>query len=132
VGVGSSRTGALFVAIAAVTIGCGSLPQHRPFDGLPSDAWLDFDVEVPSRNPRELVRSFEVAPGTYGCRTDRTGHNGRGGGNRPSVVTAYCDEGTIALLAFPDANEARLLVACEQPTTRERCEALLHRISVGR
>jgi len=123
--------GAALVATLALAA-CASLPQHRPFDGLPSDAWLDFDVEVPSRNPRELLRSFEVAAaGAYGCRTDRTSHGGRGGGNPPSGVTAYCDTGTIATLAFPDATEMRVRIGCEQPTTRERCESLLHGISVG-
>ena len=120
------------LALTVALVACGSLPQHRAFDGLHDDAWLDFDVDVPNRNPRELVRSFEAAAGTYGCRTDRTGHGGRGGGSRPSVVTAYCDNGVIAVLAFPDATETKVRVACEQPTTREQCEALLHRISVGR
>jgi hypothetical protein len=59
--------------------------------------------EPPDRSPRELVRCFEAAASDDGCRTDRTGHGGRGGGNRPSVVTAYCDEGRIAVLVFPDA-----------------------------
>jgi hypothetical protein len=83
--------GAFVVATIAVTIACGALPQHRAFDGLPSDAWLSFDVEVPNPNPRELVLAFEVAAGANGCRTDRTGHGGRGGGNRPSVVTCIND-----------------------------------------
>jgi len=38
----------------------------------------------------------------------------------------------IAVLAFPDATEIKVRIACEQPTTGERCEGLLHRISVGR
>jgi hypothetical protein len=54
------------------------------------------------------------------------------GSKRPVVFTAYYDEGTIAVLAFPDASETRVRVGCEQPTTRKRCEALLRRISVGK
>ncbi len=85
--------------------------SHRPSDGLPSDTWLAFDVEVPSRNPASWSGSF--AAGIYGCRTDHTGRGGRGGANRASVVTAYCAEATIAMLAFPDVTEARVRIGCE-------------------
>jgi hypothetical protein len=38
-------------ALGAVVCITASGAVHRAFDGLPSDAWLDFDVEVPDPQP---------------------------------------------------------------------------------
>jgi hypothetical protein len=122
------------VLVLLALFGCGATPSRPAFEGRQTDSWIAFDEDVPDRDPRELLMSFEASARAFGCRTDRIG--GRSvdfaGGGRAKIsagVAAYCDEGSLALMWVA---EARVRIGCERPTTRERCEALLRRIGEAR
>jgi hypothetical protein len=118
-------------AVVIVASGCAPprppLPQSR-------DAWLLFDVDVPGRDSRDLLRRFVASAQAFGCSTENaggwsTGTPGGGWARFRSTIVAQCDEGTIAMTAV--GNE-RVRLSCPKPATRERCEALLNEISLAR
>jgi hypothetical protein len=120
---------AAMVALSA----CASVSPPPPLPRGP-DAWLIFDVDVPGRDSRELLRSFQASARAFGCTTGKgggwaTGMPGGGTARVYSAVMARCEEGTIGM-ALVDYGRVRL--ACPKPATREQCEALLGQISVAR
>jgi hypothetical protein len=105
------------------------VPQDRNawavFDEEGRDAWLAFDVDVPGRDSRGLVRSFLASARALGCDTAKGGHSFRG----YSAVLAECHEGTIVMAAM---DYERVRLACLKPTTRQQCEALVGQIGMAR
>jgi hypothetical protein len=123
-------SGALLVSLIA---GCApSLPRYPPFHGEETEAWLAYEVPL-SRDPSDLLPAFEASARSHGCSTDRLGSDNRvniAGEMRSFYgVAATCDEGTIALVTL----EGGLVrIGCAKPSTRERCDSLLHEISEAR
>jgi hypothetical protein len=123
--------------VAIVIFGCACVPPA--FDGHQTDDWLAFDLGVPGRDPHEVLRQFAMSAHTLGCGTEPSATRGGRGqvnpqpGVAPYSVTAYCEDGRVALIADADAAVQRVTVGCAKPTTREQCEALLRKITdVGR
>jgi hypothetical protein len=121
------------VAVVALASACSPASPRAP---LPQGQheWLIFDVEVPDRDSRELLRSFEANARAFGCSTEKGGGWSAGlpGGGRHriySAILAQCDEGSIAMAAV---TYTRVRLACPKPGTREQCEALLGQISPAR
>jgi hypothetical protein len=118
---------------------CGSpAPTPPAFAGRETASWLAFDVTLPAqqeaREPADFILPFEESAHAYGCRTDHLGSStgqviGNGEVRATYGITAYCDEGTIAIIALENR---RVRVGCGKPTTRDRCEALLTKISSAR
>lgn len=91
-------------------------------------------MQEEERESTDFILPFEASAQAYGCRTDHLGSTtgqliGNGEVRAMHGVTAYCDEGTIAIIALADR---RVRVGCATPTTRDRCEALLTKISSAR
>jgi hypothetical protein len=112
-------------------LACGSTrtPPARESSG--NVSWLRYQVDVASRDSRDLVDSFERSARASGCSTERIAGEaiGLAGGGRVRVsagVMANCAGGTVALVAL---TYTRVLVACAEPTTREQCDAHLAKIS---
>lgn len=92
---------------------------------------MAYDVDLPDRDSRDVVPSFEQAAHTFGCKTSRIRGRelGMAGGWATRVwsgVTATCDDGRLALVAVTNT---RVRIGCERPTTRDRCDALLRKIT---
>jgi hypothetical protein len=49
------------------------LPQHPPFFGRASRAWLAYDAVNPDRDPNELLAAFLQSAQRYGCTTEEMG-----------------------------------------------------------
>ncbi len=123
----------LMVLLASIG-SCAAPKPQATFSGQASPTWLSFDIDLPhDRDAGDVLRSFEASARSFGCRTERIGESGHmaGGGEvRLSYgISADCDDGSIALVALP---QSRLRIGCERPSTRERCEALLPKISDAR
>jgi hypothetical protein len=88
---------------------------------------------MPDRPPEDLLPAFEESARSHGCSTDDLGKGAEptlGGELRHWYgVSASCDEGTIALVTLVGGH---VRIGCAKPTTRERCDALLRRISEAR
>jgi hypothetical protein len=119
-------TGVAGVALAA----CAPGVQLAPVPEAP-DAWIAFDVPVPDRDSRNLLRSFEACARAFGCHTERhrgwggTGTPGRGRTGIYSSVIAQCEEGVVGVVA---TGVERVRVACAKPATRGQCETLVTQI----
>jgi hypothetical protein len=88
---------------------------------------MAFDLEVPGRDPRDLVRSFARSASVFGCSIKGEGKiPGSGWARTVSAVVARCDDGAIALEAV---DNQMVRVSCPQPATRTQCEVLLGKIS---
>jgi hypothetical protein len=108
----------------------------RPRPPLPSSpgTWVTFDVDVPGRDSRDLLRSFEASAQALGCTSDRgggwsTGLPGGGFARVYSAVLARCDDGAIGMIAV---EYTRVRLGCPKPASRDECEALLNKISEAR
>jgi hypothetical protein len=122
------------VLVACVVAGCApALPRHPSFRGQETDAWLAYQVELPERDPSELLPAFEASARSHGCSTERLGAaadpNIAGELRSFYGVMATCDEGAIALVTLAGG---RVRIGCAKPTTRVRCDFLLHEISEAR
>jgi hypothetical protein len=115
--------------------GCASSPppSYPPFRGQETDAWIAYEVDIPEREPGDLLPAFEASARSHRCGTERLGAGADpmlGGEMRHFYgVSATCDEGTIALMTLVGG---RVRVGCAKPSTRERCDFLLHQISEAR
>jgi hypothetical protein len=122
------------VVLGLALVGCGAFGSGPPpFAGRETASWTAFEVKSPELDEaRQLLPKFEACARDFGCFTDHLGTvvylAGRGETRLWYGVTASCDEGTIAILKL---RGGRVRVGCEKPMTRDGCEALLQRISVG-
>jgi hypothetical protein len=112
--------------------GCGA-PHSEGAATSGPETWLVFDVALPtasSERSTDYILPFEQSARARGCSTERLGSSAPivGGGELRLVggIRASCDDGTIALAAV---SNDRVRVACVRPSTRERCEDLLRKIS---
>jgi hypothetical protein len=121
--------------LAVALLGCGAAPHRPAFD---ARQWTTFDVDVPDRDSRDLLVSFEASARAFGCQTEKIGERSVvfPGGARINIfagVAAYCDEGGLALLSMGSSMEpGHVRVGCQRPTTREQCETLLDKVSAAR
>ena len=126
---------------SACAVSAPAPPEHAPFQGLTTDVWLAYGVALPARDPDELLAAFDAGAQRYGCRTEALGAMDHAYPRSPYIllatedvrsrrgVAAFCGEDTIALLA---AGGGEVRVGCARPTTRERCDLVLTRISEAR
>jgi hypothetical protein len=120
---------------AALATDCQSAPppQSPPFQGAETDKWLTFDVPLPDRPPEELLPAFAESARSYGCSTEELGKRAEPHvGEQPRDwygVSASCNEGTVAMVTFVGGHVG---IGCAKPTTRDRCNELLRRISKAR
>ena len=127
----------LLVALAlALVSGCAAeapTPNYPAFEGRDTDVWLAYQLDVPGRRPDDLLPAFEASAKAFGCRTDHLGAsaspNIMGETREWYGIAASCDEGTISLITLAGD---RVRIGCARPTTREKCDALLQRISEAR
>lgn len=121
---------------AAVVLATSTCAPASPSESLPRDRddWVVFDVDVPDRDSRDLLRSFEYSAKAHGCRATREGGWSAGlpGGGRMraySAVRERCEEGTIEMAAV---ELHRVRIGCPKPATQEQCVSLLGQISPAR
>jgi hypothetical protein len=129
--IGRHLTGVAAAVVASSA--CAPVRQPPPLPHGP-DTWVIFDVDVPDRDSRELLVSFEASARAFGCSTKEGGGwtSGMPGGGWHRVYTAVlvqCDEGTIGMASM---GGGRVRLACPKPATREQCELLLRQISAAR
>jgi hypothetical protein len=122
------------VLLVALVASCTpSLPRYPPFAGEETNDWSAYELNVPGREPSDLLPAFEASARSHGCSTDRLGADTRlniAGEMRSFYgVAATCDEGTIALVTLVGG---RVRIGCAKPSTRERCDYLLQQISAAR
>jgi hypothetical protein len=122
-------------SVAVALTGCTTTtrtPKFPSFQGHQTDSWLAYEVEL-GREPSDLLPAFEASARAYGCSTEQLG-----GGAEQNIggelrhwygISASCDDENIALVTLVGA---RVRVGCTKPTTRERCDLLLRKISEAR
>lgn len=109
-------------------------PKRPAFEGRETEVWLAYEMDVPGRDPDDLLPAFEASARAFGCRAEKLGYGsdqtiGNGELRHWHGVTAYCEEGTLALVTLVGE---RVRVGCVKPTTRGRCDALLQKIAQAR
>jgi hypothetical protein len=118
--------------IALTSCTSAKAPRYPAFRGEETETWLSYEVQL-KRPPSDLLPSFEASARSFGCTTEKLGHTVDqviGGELRHWYgITASCDDGDIALVTLVGA---RVRIGCTKPTTRERCDLLLRRISEAR
>jgi hypothetical protein len=124
--------------VALLLAGCTpsrSIPAaHPPFEGRETTSWLAYEVDVPGRDPGDLLPSFEASARVFGCHTEQLGYDstptiGNGALRHSFGIMASCEEGTLALITLVGE---RVMVGCVKPTTRADCDGLLQKISEAR
>ncbi|MFZ5891789.1 MAG: hypothetical protein ACOY0T_12105 [Myxococcota bacterium] len=103
-----------------------------PFEGEETEWWLVQETEPVGRD--DLLPASEASARNYGCSTEELGLQASFNniyGERRSYygISASCDEGTVAVITLVDGG-AR--IGCAQPTTQQKCDALLRNISQAR
>ncbi len=118
----------------AALAACEETTRDPPaFAGRETVDWRAYEVAVPDRT--DLLPAFEASSQAMGCRTDRLGVNdigtpGQGVAREWYGITAHCgDDGTLAIITFTGG---RARIGCAKPMPRDRCDALLQRISDAR
>jgi len=112
---------------------------YPPFSGAETESWLAYEVAFPEHVPSDLLLSFKASASSLGCKTEQACDWSHAIPNSTYALTAEnrychgvvasCDDAGVALVVLDDA---RVSVGCTKPTTRQRCDALLHRISTAR
>jgi hypothetical protein len=128
---GSARLGGLLLWV----VGCSgaaarSTESLDPFRGVETEQWLVQESQPVDQG--DLLRAFETSARGYGCSTEKIGEQSTQNiyGERRSYhgVTAYCFEGTLALITMQGG---RVRIGCAKPTTFQACDKLLHDIAQG-
>jgi hypothetical protein len=104
------------------------------FDGRETPTWLAYQIDVPGRDPGDLIPAFEASARAFGCHTERIedGSNAtiaNGVLRRFHGVVATCELGTVALITLTGD---RVRIGCVKPATRAECDALVEKISEAR
>jgi hypothetical protein len=125
---------AALLALALLTACAPPTPAVPTFDGRETPNWLAYQLDVPGRDPRDLIPAFEASARALGCHTERIedGSNATIGNGllfRFHGVVATCELGTIALITLTGD---RVRIGCVKPTTRVECDALVEKISAAR
>jgi hypothetical protein len=125
----------VFLLLTIVVTSCAPTETLRypPFQGDETESWLAYGVQLPEREPSDLLPSFEARARSHGCIVERLGGRSEqmiGGEMRHwHGVAASCDDGNIALVTWVGG---WVRIGCTKPTTRERCDLLLRKISDAR